>query len=340
MKSWQLIFILLVSVSLCVSQSHGDEPTFSIAIHGGAGSKPHLMDAETKATYESAMKDALTQGKAILESGGTALDAVEKVIVLLEDNPLFNAGQGAVFNADGKHELDASIMNGSDLSCGAVAGVKTVKNPIGLARKVMTETRHVLLATDGAEAFADQLGSDKIPRVENSYFTTPKRKMQLERRRTKRKASQASPPSSTNPAYVCFDDPLIGTVGCVALDKHGNLAAGTSTGGMSNKRFGRVGDSPVVGAGTYADNKTCAVSGTGIGEEYIRKSVAYNVAAQMQYANATLENAVKDNLENRLNPNDGGLIAVDKDGNIAVGTNTAGMLHGIADGKGQFKVAW
>lgn len=312
-----------------------DEPRFAIAIHGGAGSAKTIFDAEAIAAREKSMNDALTIGKDILAKGGTSMDAVEAVIVFLENDPQFNAGKGAVLNAVGKHELDASIMNGKNLQCGAVAGVSTIKNPIIAARRVMTDTRHVLLAAAGAEAFADSLGS-QIQRVENSYFTTPKQAKQLERMKKK----SATKSSTSRTEYSSPKTDYIGTVGCVALDSHGNLAAGTSTGGLANKKFGRVGDSPIVGAGTYADNRTCAVSGTGIGEQYIRNAVAYNIAAQMQYAKSTMADALKDNLENRLDAGDGGLIAVDKDGNIATGTNTGGMLRGIADGGGRFEVTW
>ncbi len=313
----------------------GDGPRFAIAIHGGAGASKDSMSAERAASCEKSMNEALAIGKAILAKGGTSLETVEAVIMFLENDPQFNAGRGAVLNAEGKHELDASIMNGENLQCGAVAGVSTIKNPIVAARKVMTDTRHVLLAAAGAEAFADSIGSE-IQRVDNSYFTTPKRAKQLQRMREKAATKNRS---SQNERLSSKCD-YMGTVGCVVLDSHGNLAAGTSTGGMSNKKFGRVGDSPIVGAGTYADNKTCAVSGTGIGEQYIRNAVAYNVAAQMQYGKSSLADALKDNLENRLDADDGGLIAVDRSGNIATGTNTGGMLRGVADGSGRFEVSW
>jgi beta-aspartyl-peptidase (threonine type) len=334
MRFGSLAFVVLL-ICCFSSAAFGDEPKFAIAIHGGAGSAKDAMSAEAAASREKSMTEALTIGTKILSEGGTSLDAVEAVIVFLENDPKFNAGKGAVLNAKGKHELDASIMNGENLQCGAVAGVSTIKNPIVVARRVMTDTRHVLLAAAGAEAFADSLGSE-IERVENVWFTTPKRAKQRERM-LKKDAVESSTSQTELSSAKCD---YMGTVGCVALDSHGNLAAGTSTGGMSNKKFGRVGDSPIVGAGTYADNKTCAVSGTGIGEQYIRNAVAYNVAAQMQYGKASLVDALKDNLENRLDPADGGLIGVDKDGNIATGTNTGGMLRGVADGKGRFEVSW
>lgn len=331
-KNLVIVFVLVCGLA---TTAFADDPKFAIAIHGGAGASKASVGAKAVAAHEKSMKEALTIGKDILAAGGTSMEAVEAVIMFLENDPQFNAGKGAVFNAVGKHELDASIMNGKTLQCGAVAGVSTIKNPIMAARRVMTDTRHVLLAAAGAEAFADSLGSE-IQRVENSYFTTPKRAKQLER--MKKKAATKGSTSRTE--YSSPKTDHMGTVGCVALDSHGNLAAGTSTGGLSNKKFGRVGDSPIVGAGTYADNRTCAVSGTGIGEQYIRNAVAYNIAAQMQYAKSTLADALKDNLENRLDDNDGGLIAVDKDGNIATGTNTGGMLRGVADGSGRFEVSW
>ena len=332
------ILISLFVFACCFSSTvFGDEPKFAIAIHGGAGSSKDAMNAEAAASREESMNGALKIGTKILQDGGTSLEAVEAVIVFLENDPQFNAGRGAVLNAVGTHELDASIMNGKDLQCGAVAGVTTVKNPIIAARHVMTDTRHVLLAAQGAEAFADSLGADKIERVSNSWFTTPRRQKQIERMKKAKEATEKSNTQTESAAAKCA---RMGTVGCVALDSFGNLAAGTSTGGLSNKKFGRVGDSPIVGAGTYADNKTCAVSGTGIGEQYIRNAVAYNVAAQMQYGGSSLADALNDNLENRLDKNDGGLIAVDHDGNIATGTNTPGMIRGVADSSGRFEVSW
>jgi beta-aspartyl-peptidase (threonine type) len=309
--------MVLAAAMVCMLVPYviAQESKFAIAIHGGAGSSKDGMSPKAVAAIEASMNEALTLGKKILAEGGTSLDAVESVIVFLENDPQFNAGKGAVLNAEGAHELDASIMNGKDLQCGAVAGVSTVKNPIIAARRVMTDTRHVLLASAGAEAFADSLGSEVIERVPNSYFTTPRRAKQQQRMK-KRKAELQNSSSQIDSMESKVD--RMGTVGCVALDSHGNLAAGTSTGGMSNKKFGRVGDSPIVGAGTYADNKTCAVSGT----------------------KASLAAAVKDNLENRLDKNDGGLIAVDHEGNIATGTNTPGMVRGMADSSGRFEVSW
>lgn len=340
---------------------------YAIVIHGGAGGARSLINEKANKVREDAIEDALKAGQKILADGGTALDAVEQVIRRLEDDPNFNAGKGAVFNAAGGHELDASIMDGESKSCGAVAGVTTVKNPISLARKVMTETPHVLLASNGAEAFASAQG---VELVENDYFSTPARRSRMKSMlenmmgpskedapkndAPKKDAEGKSLQGAGSGGGMATASPilrfrhltpeqkreLMGTVGCVALDTHGNLAAGTSTGGMSRKKFGRVGDSPIVGAGTYADNETCAVSGTGIGEQYIRNAVAYDVAAQMKYRKVKLQEAVDDNLQNRLEKNDGGLIAVDKNGNIATGTNTAGMIRGIAHSDGRFEISW
>jgi beta-aspartyl-peptidase (threonine type) len=258
-----LIKIVVCFVAGCCllerNNSMGDESEFTtkegkfaIAIHGGAGRSPSEFDEASNEKRRASLKVALDRGVAILKGGGTSLEAVEAVIRSLEDDPQFNAGKGAVFNAEGSHELDASIMDGKTLQCGAVAGVSHVKNPISLARLVMTETRHVLLAGPGAESFAKEQGVDW---VEPSYFDTPHEKQAWERyqKRLNRKAGENRSQQKREGA--------IGTVGCVALDQYGNLAAGTSTGGMTNKKYGRVGDSPIVGAGTYADNQTCAVSG-------------------------------------------------------------------------------
>lgn len=331
---------------------------FAIAIHGGAGSSAKNASDASIQKRKAVLEAALKKGAGILESGGSALDAVENVIMILENDPQFNAGKGAVFNAAGSHELDASIMDGSQKACGAVAGVSHVKNPISLARLVMTKTPHVLLSGSGAEVFAKQ---QNVFWVEPTYFDTPRAKASFERYKVRiesKKAQDANGGKQKGESATALqalnrlklDDEVadskferqwnIGTVGCVALDSKGNLAAGTSTGGMTYKRFGRVGDSPIVGAGTYADNETCAVSSTGIGEEYIRNVVAYDVAAQMKYKNATLDEAVRNNLEKRLRKGDGGLIAVDHDGNISMGFNTGGMARAAADSNGRFEIIW
>ena len=347
-------FAILFAFANCgFGQTDSDSPdkkmaaaagNFAIAIHGGAGASAKDATPEQIVKRKASLQKALDKAVKIIKGGGTSLDAVEAVIVILEDDPQFNSGKGAVFNAVGSHELDASIMNGKDKSCGAVAGVSHVKNPIKLARLVMTETRHVLLSGAGAEVFAKQ---QNVEWVEPAYFDTDAARESWNRYRirnpekdSKLKDKKAGV-SMALPVQSKFEEAWkMGTVGCVCLDTHGNLAAGTSTGGMTHKKFGRVGDSPVVGAGTYADNETCAVSSTGTGEEYIRNAIAYDVSAQLKYKKVTLKEAVNDNLNNRLKKGDGGLIAVDKDGNIAMGFTTRGMARAAADSKGRNEVIW
>lgn len=294
---------------LCALTPGWSEPAdWALVIHGGAGADPAKLSPEELDGYQQTLATALRAGSRILEQGGSSLDCVEAVVTMLEDSPYFNAGKGAVFNAAGQHELDAAIMDGHDRSCGAVAEVKTVKNPIKLAHRVMTDTRHILLAGEGAEEFAGECG---VERVENSYFSTEKRRRQLEEKK--------------------------GTVGCVALDRQGNLAAATSTGGLTNKRWGRIGDSPLIGAGTYADNRSCAVSCTGTGEEFIRRALAHDVSARMLYGQASLEEAARAAIDSL--PDDcGGLIAVDRQGHTAMPFNTAGMARARADSKGLFEI--
>jgi beta-aspartyl-peptidase (threonine type) len=296
-----------------------DQVEFAIAIHGGAGSDPATWSDDERRLREATLRGALSVGRDLLAEGGTSLDAVERVIRILEDDPLFNAGRGAVLNADGDAELDASIMDGRTKACGAVAAVRTVKNPISLARLVMTQTEHVLFVGPGADRFAAE---QKVDQVEPDYFRVSKRG-----RSTSHHPNSPQAPSE-----------LIGTVGCVALDKSGNLAAGTSTGGRSGKMVGRVGDSPIIGAGTYADNASCAVSCTGVGEEFIRFAVAYDIAAQMAYRGQSVEQAVRIQLIDKLRPGDGGIIAVDKNGEITMQFSTAGMPRAAADSTGRFDV--
>jgi L-asparaginase / beta-aspartyl-peptidase len=313
-----------------VLRLRADEPAkggerFAIVIHGGAGKSPK---ADGALAVERSLAEALGIGERILKEGGTSLDAVEQVIRVLEDDPLFNAGRGAVFNAAGGHELDASIMDGRTKACGAVAAVRTARHPISLSRLVMEKTRHVLLASDGAERFADEM---KVERVENSWFDTDKQRKSWEKEK-----AEGAKQSGTGRTPLASEH--FGTVGCVALDTHGNLAAGTSTGGLTNKKYGRVGDSPIVGAGTYADNATCAVSCTGIGEQFIRHAVAYDISARMAYLKQPLKEAVAEILAKRLKPNDGGIIAVGADGTIAMDFSTAGMARAAADSSGRREV--
>lgn len=317
---------LVFSGMLCMSALSQDAPTkkrFAIALHGGAGQS---SKDEGAAAVEASLAKALDIGVNVLEGGGTSLDAVEQVIRYLEDDPLFNAGRGAVFNAAGQHELDASIMDGRTLGCGGVAAVRTVRHPISLARLVMEQTKHVLLTSDGAEKFADEFPG-KIERVENAWFSTDKRRRELER---VQKAAEAKKQSRSGmPATLQHS-----TVGCVALDAQGNLAAGTSTGGRTNKKYGRVGDSPIVGAGTYANNATCAVSGTGLGEQFIRHAVGFNISARMAYMKQPLKEAVHEVLHKTLDPDDGGVIAVGADGTIVMDFSTEGMARAAADSNG------
>jgi beta-aspartyl-peptidase (threonine type) len=298
-------------------------PRWAIAIHGGAGGNAATWDEEKRQAKLDGLKSALEAGRLILVDGGTAIDAVEAAVRVLEDNRHFNAGRGAVLTSHGTVELDASIMDGSSLACGAVASVQKIKNPIALARRVMTQTPHVLLVGEGAEEFARQ---QAIPWVDPDYFIS-----------AVSGTVEPDAPHSGDPSGSTFET-RIGTVGCVAFDRHGNLAAATSTGGTSRKMPGRVGDSPIIGAGTYAANDCCAVSGTGIGEEFIRHSVAYDLAAQMRYAGRSLSEAVEDLFRTRLKPDVGGLIAVAKDGTIVLKHNTPTMSCGAADSQGRFEV--
>jgi beta-aspartyl-peptidase (threonine type) len=308
---------------------------WALALHGGALDEVDKIPVERRRAMEASLAAALRQGRDLLAAGGTSLDAVERVVRMLEDDPLFNAGKGAVYNAAGGHELDASIMDGKTKACGAVAGVSTVKNPVTLARMVMTRTRHVLLMGAGAERFADEVNVD---RVDNRYFDTDYQFERWQRRKTQEaKESKAAKESNSREIQAGKSDKK-GTVGCVALDQAGNLAAATSTGGLTNKRFGRVGDSPIIGAGTYADNATCAVSCTGTGEEFIRHGVAHDVHARVRYARQPLAAAVSDVLRKTLQPDDGALIAVGADGQLVADFNTDGLSRGLADSAGRFEV--
>lgn len=302
------------------------EPPVAIAIHGGAGTLArNHMDAEREAEIRATLAAAARAGYAVLADGGRSLDAVQVAIRLLEDSPHFNAGKGAVFNADGHNELDASIMDGATLNAGAVAAVRRIRNPIDLAQRVMTHSQHVMLIGEGAETFAVEQGFEL---VDPEYFHTDFRWEALQKARADESAGAA--PSAR----------LYSTVGAVALDQAGNLAAGTSTGGMTNKRFGRVGDSPIIGAGTYADNRSCAVSGTGHGEFFIRWVVAYNICNRVA-AGATLDAAsdavVKEVLVEA--GGSGGVISIDARGNIAMPFNTQGMYRASIDPSGELHVA-
>lgn len=335
-----LMGIILTS---CAEQSSADmaaaeKPAYAIALHGGAGVISRDIDPEVKQQYVDSLEEALELGRSMLHDGADALDVVEEVVRLLEDNPLYNAGRGAVMTNAETFELDASIMDGRNLATGAVAGVTTVKNPISLARMVMENSRHVLFAAEGAERFADEMG---VERVDPSWFYTERRHQQLIRARERDEVTldHDERAQSFNPdAGYGIDDLKYGTVGVAVLDRNGNLAAGTSTGGMTNKRFGRVGDSPIAGAGTYANNETCAISSTGTGEEFIRHAVAFHICAIMEYTGATLNEAARIVIHDKLKPGDGGIIGVSHTGEIAMVFNSRGMFRAAADANGRFEV--
>ena len=297
---------------------------YAIVIHGGAGvMSKSKMTPERQAQYVDKLKEALDLGEEMLKNGENATDVVVNVIEVMENSPLFNAGKGAVFTSEGKNELDASIMEGTTLNAGAVAGVRDIKNPIKAARKVMDNSAHVMLSGKGASEFARQQG---LEMVKNKYFFTQSRYESLkqlqknERERIKK------------------DN--IGTVGCAVLDTYGNLCAGTSTGGMTNKKYGRIGDSPIIGAGTYASNKTCAVSCTGHGEYYIRLGFARDISALMEYKNLSVDEACREEIRKLSElQGDGGVIAVDAKGNIAMEFNTSGMFRGFAKSTGEKEIA-
>ncbi len=300
---------------------------YALAIHGGAGAMPRAsLSAERERRYRSGLEAALDAGFALLERGGSSLDAVTTAVRVLEDDACFNAGHGAALSRDGAAELDAAIMDGRQLRAGAVASVRHVRNPIELARRVMEKSRHVLLVGAGAEEFALE---EQFTLVPNHYFRTAERLEQLESEQRGQRVSDLVPPAPQ------------GTVGAVACDSHGNLAAATSTGGLTNKRPGRVGDSPIVGAGTYAKNGVCAVSATGHGEYFIRAVAAHHVCAAVEYRGLTLQQAVHELLHDILRNlgGDGGLIAVDRAGGIVMDFSTEGMFRGARDERGRRELA-
>jgi len=300
---------------------------FGLAIHGGAGTLPRSeASQELQHRYREALRAALEKGFAVLESGGSSIEAVSGAVMALEDDPLFNAGRGAVFTLEGRNELDAAIMDGGSLQAGAVCGVTHVKNPIALARAVMEHSEHVMLAGAGAEEFGLSRGFTLVPQ---SYFHTPERWRQLERIRSGDKSLSALTISH------------VGTVGAVALDAHGQLAAATSTGGMTGKRFQRIGDSPIIGAGTYADNRSCAVSATGHGEVFIRAAVAHDICARMRFGGRDLAAAVREVVIDELPAmnGEGGVIAIDARGEIVMEFNSEGMFRASRRQGGQAHVA-
>ena len=303
-----------------------DSP-FGLVIHGGAGVivRPDLT-LEMEAQYRAQLAETVATGYAVLEGGGSSLDAVVAAIKVMEDSPLFNAGHGAVMNAEGTCELDASIMDGRTLDAGAVAGLQHIRNPITLARDVLERTPHVMLIGGGAEAFAWQLGYEFVP---NQYFQTDRRRRQLAvARELEHRTAGHRQPRPERVTFATVDDNVHGTVGCAALDRDSNVAAGTSTGGMTNKQYGRVGDSPIIGAGTYAKNATCALSATGHGEFFIRSVFGHNVSALMEYKGLSLEQAATEAVRQMAElGGTGGLVAIDRLGNIAMPFNTPGMYR-------------
>lgn len=315
------------------SQNQADSNVV-LVIHGGAGTilKKNMTPEKEKA-YRAKLEEALKAGYDTLSKGGSSTDAVQAAINIMEDSPLFNAGKGAVYTNNETQEMDASVMRGSDKNAGAVAGVQTIKNPINAAIAVMDKSEHVMLTGDGAEEFAAKEG---VEIVDTSYFRSDVRLKQLKRVQDKEKTmldhdgDRGSVDSSEDEFNIDYiEDKKFGTVGAVALDNEGNISAGTSTGGMTNKRYNRVGDSPIIGAGTYADNNTCGVSCTGHGEYFIRNVVAYDVCALMMYKGMSVAEAAEEVINKQTEfGGKGGLIALDKDGNVAMPFNTAGMYRG------------
>lgn len=326
-----LLFVLMSAATTIAAES--SKPV-AIAIHGGAGTITRAsMSRELESEYRAALSTALARGHEVLMKGGSSLDAVEAAVRFMEDSPLFNAGKGAVFTHDGRNELDAAIMDGAGKRAGTIAGVSVIKNPISAARAVMEKSPHVMLTGRGAELFATLQG---LEIVDPSYFWTEKRwkalQLQLEKEKAPEKHGSAD-----------LDDPerKHGTVGAVALDRHGNLAAATSTGGMTNKRWGRVGDVPIIGAGTYASNDSCAVSATGHGEYFIRYTVAHDIAALVEYKGLSLAAASDLVVNKKLKAagGEGGVIAIDRQGNIAMPFNSEGMYRGYIGVDGKSHVA-
>ncbi len=318
LRRFQTVILLAVIFVPACNAADPVPYAYALVLHGGAGSMNfENLPEPGQAAYKASLDSALQLGLDLLEGGGSSIDAVEKVIRYLEDHPLYNAGKGAVFTSEGKNELDASIMTGWDLKAGAVAGVTNIKNPITAARAVMEKSDHVMLAGRGAEVFAAEEG---LEIVDPSYFFTKKQFESLQRSKG-------------------FDKS--GTVGCVALDREGNLCAGTSTGGMTNKKYGRIGDSPVIGAGTYANNATCGVSGTGHGEFFMRWVVAYDISALMEYKGYDVESAAREVIEKKLVKvgGSGGVICLDHFGRAAMISNTSGMFRAYGNSKGERIVA-
>jgi L-asparaginase / beta-aspartyl-peptidase len=335
MRRAKVFVLLAVTAAALLAQAASAEPRpLVLVIHGGAGVIERAkMTPEKEAGYRSGLSAALDAGYAVLEHGGSSLDAVSAAVRTMEDDPQFNAGRGAVLSHEGDAELDAAIMDGNGPHAGAVAGVRHVKNPIELARLVMEKSPHVLLVADGAEEFALEQGVVLVPR---SYFRTAARERELEEARRAEQQRAAGAPAAHDDTAAAGS---MGTVGAVALDGAGNLAAATSTGGLTNKMHGRVGDSPLIGAGTFANNESCAVSGTGQGEYYIRGVVAHDVCALLEYRRLTLVAAVHEVMRKlQRSGGEGGIIALDRTGHVAMEFNSAGMYRGVRDSRGRREV--
>ena len=328
----KLMFVLFI-VS-CTSVKGPSQPTFGIVIHGGAGTiLKENMTPEMEHAYENKLAEAISVGHKILKEGGSSQEAVEKTIHVMENSPLFNSGKGAVLTAEESIALDASFMDGNTLDAGAVAGVKHIKNPISAAIRVMKNSPHVMLAGEGADYFAANQGLDTVP---ESYFITENRLSDL-RRVKKRESDKKVSINLIEEQY--FKNQRIGTVGCVALDLQGNLSSGTSTGGMTNKKWGRIGDAPIIGAGTYANNASCGVSATGWGEFFIRSVVAHDIAALVEYSGLTINEASKRVMKKVKDlGGDGGVVVLDTKGNVAMEFNTPGMYRAHMDSDGNLEV--
>lgn len=341
----KLFIFLLISIFMfsCSEAPSKKETTtarkpnsFAIVIHGGAGGiKREYFTQEQQEAYTQKLEEALNAGYSVLENGGISLDAVQAAINIMEDSPLFNAGKGAVYNSEGNQEMDAAIMDGETLNAGTIAGVNHIKNPILAARIVMDSSKHVMLSGKGAELMAKKYG---IEMVDSTYFFTEKRMSQLKKIQGKEKTQL------DHTAFLIknelIDDHKFGTVGAVAMDKSGNIAAGTSTGGMTNKKYGRVGDVPIIGAGTYANNLTCGISATGTGEYFIRTVASHEVSSLIQYKDYTPKQALHEVLFNQIGPlgGEGGMILLDKNGEVYWDFNSTGMFRGYKKSSGETKV--
>ena len=335
MKKSFLLSLLIFLGCKETSQIVVQKPTFGIVIHGGAGTILRKnMTPEKEANYRAVLAEAIQVGYEILKAGGSSQKAVEKTIHIMEDSPLFNAGKGAVLNANASIELDASFMNGKSLDAGAISGVRTVKHPISAAIKVMEASPHVMLSGSGADTFASEQG---LEIVTPEYFYTERRINALKKVQESTNANETTLKPQEN---EFLKQQLYGTVGCVALDLSGNLAAGTSTGGMTNKKWNRIGDAPIIGAGTYANNATCAISATGWGEFFIRSVVAHDISAIMEYKGLSIQEAAYEVIHNKVAKlgGDGGVVGIDRNGNAMMEMNTPGMYRAQMDALGNLKV--